>query len=99
MLSIHLAKFWGKDLHEEKRQWQEKQTGGNPMNMNANQSDILLANFPLYFGDNWNTSGMWVRGDYVLLYDYCTTYFNQPKVRTSVMPPSVAITGQPGIGM
>ena len=99
MLSIHLAKFWGKDLHEEKRQWQEKQTGGNPMNMNANQSDILLADFPLYFGDSWNTSGMWVREDYVLLYDYCTTYFNQPKVRTSVMPPSVAITGQPGIGM
>ena len=67
--------------------------------MNADQSDILLANFPLYFDrDSWNASGMWVREYYVLLYDYCTTYFNQPKVRISVTPPSVAITSSPGVG-
>ena len=97
LLSILHAKYWGQDIREEKRQWQEKQTKAKPMN--TDQSGNLPANFPLYFDiDDWTLSRMWIREDYVVFYDYCTAYFNQPEIRTSTTPPSIAITGQLGIG-
>ena len=96
-LSMLHAKYWGKDIREEMRQWQEKQTRGQPLN--TDQSTVLPANFALYLDiDDLNISSMWVREDYVLLYDHCIAYFNQPKIRPSPMPPSIVITGQPGIG-
>jgi len=96
-LSLLHAKYWGKDIREEMCQWQERQTRGQPIN--TDQSNVLPANFALYFDiDDLNTSSMWVPEDYGLLYDHCTSHFNQPEIRFSPMPVSIVITGQPGIG-
>ena len=63
----------------------------------AHQMDTgeALASFALYNVYNLN---MWVRKDYALLYDSCMAYFNHPAVKSFPKPPSVVITGQPGVG-
>jgi len=93
------AKCWGKDIREEMHQWQEKHSTDQPMD--TDQNDGLLANFALYFGIDSQKSTMWVwvRKDYALLYDHCTTYFNGSKIEPfGDGPPSIVIIGQPGIG-
>ena len=93
-LSMFHAKYWGKDILEDKRKWLETQNGGHRMD-----TDEAPANFALYFNiDGLNAPSVWVREDYMLLYDECMAYFNRPRVKSNVMPPSVVITGQPGIG-
>ena len=92
-LSVFHAQYWGKDIREDKREWLETQNGGHRMDV-----DKAPANFALYFDIEGLNSNMWVREDYVLLYDHCTTYFNRPNVRSFSKPPSVIITGQSGIG-
>ena len=90
-------KYWGKNIREDMQQWQERQTGYQPVN--ADQSNVSPANFALSFDiENLDPSGLWVREDYVLLYDHCTTYFNKPNIQSAPEPPSIVITGQPGIG-
>jgi len=93
-LSMFHAKYWGKGILEDKRKWLETQNGGHRMD-----TDEAPANFALYFNiAGLNPSNLWVREDYMLLYDECMAYFNRPRVKSSAMPPSVVITGQPGIG-
>ena len=65
------------------------------------QSNVSPANFALSFDiENLDPSGLWVREDYVLFYDHCTAYFNTPlaNIQSNPEPPSIVITGQPGIG-
>jgi len=70
--SILLAKFWGKDIREEKRKWQETH-GGHQMDTDT---DEAAANFAFSFDiARLNVSRMWVREDYTILYDDCTAYF------------------------
>ena len=96
-LSMLHEKYWGKNILEDMQQWQERQTGYQPVN--ADQSNVSPANFALSFDiENLDPSGLWVREDYVLLYDHCTTYFNKPNIQSAPEPPSIVITGQPGIG-
>jgi hypothetical protein len=94
-LSIILAKFWGKDVREEKHKWQETQTRVHKMD-----TDDAPANFAFSFNiEGLNIPSMWVREDYVLLYDECTTYFANPvEKKFGSLSPSVVITGQSGIG-
>jgi hypothetical protein len=96
VFSILLAKFWGKDIREEKRKWQETQPGGHEMDIDT---DEAAAKFAFFFEiDGLNASSMWVREDYMLLYDDCTAHFANPDIGDDSSPPSVIITGQPGVG-
>ena len=94
-LSILRSNFWGKDIRDEKRKWQETQTADHQMD-----TDEAPVKFAFDIGiAAINISTIWVREDYVLLYDYCTARFARPSVQAkNAKPPSVVITGQPGIG-
>jgi len=87
------AKWWGRDIREDQRQWQAKQT--MYQSMDTDQNNVLPANFAFLFNINDEKSNMWVREEYVLLYDYCTAHFNQSSLYKSR---SIVLTGQPGIG-
>lgn len=95
-LSILHAKYWGKDIHKEMGQWQEKQTG--VQSMGTEENGVLPANFALNLDIKNFKPNVWVREDYALLYNYCTAYFGRWKEDPLFRPPSVVITGQPGIG-
>jgi hypothetical protein len=96
-LSMFHAKYWGKDIHEETNQWKKQQPGYQPMDID--ETNALPANFALYFDiDTLNTTNIWVREDYALLYDYCTNRFNRREKKRFSKPSSVVITGQPGVG-
>ena len=96
-LSMLHKKYWGKNIIEDMHQWQEIQTGYQPMD--TDQSNVSPANFPISFDiEDLDPSGLWVREEYVLFYDYCVAYFNKPNIRSAPEPPSIIITGQPGIG-
>ena len=108
-LSIFHAKHWGKDICEERREWLGTQTRGHQMDIDENQMDTdeenqmstdeTPAGFALSFDIKaFNLRSMWVRENYELLYNDCTSYFNDPKVLSASKPPSVVITGQPGVG-
>jgi DNA replication protein DnaC len=91
------AQYWGKNIREEMYRWQEKKTGHQPMEID--ETNVSPTNFALSFDiEDFDPSGMWIRKDYGLLYDYCTNYFNEPNVKTGDEAPSVVITGQPGVG-
>ena len=93
-LSSFHAKYWGKGILDDKREWLETQDGGHRMD-----TDEAPTNFALYINiDGLNARSLWVRKDYMLLYDECMAYFNRPHVKSDTMPPSVVIMGQPGIG-
>jgi hypothetical protein len=63
-------------------------------------TDNAPANFAFSFNiEGLNVTSMWVREDYVLLYDECITYFANPvEKKFGSLSPSVVITGQSGIG-
>jgi hypothetical protein len=89
--SLH-AEYWGKGILDDKRKWLEAQDGGHRMD-----TDEVPANFALYIDINGlKPRSLWVRKDYMLLYDACMAYFSRP--RKSGTPPSVVLTGQPGVG-
>jgi hypothetical protein len=44
---------------------------------------------------NLEQSKLWIRKDYFRLYEYCNKYLESSREH---MPPSVVITGQPGVG-
>ncbi|KAI0255603.1 hypothetical protein BJV78DRAFT_1119377 [Lactifluus subvellereus] len=54
--------------------------------------------YPLDFGDeNYARSKIWIRKDYIRIYDRCEEFHNRMTHIRSIAP-SVIITGQPGIG-
>jgi hypothetical protein len=76
-------------------------TDENQMDNDENQTKIddTPVGFPLHFDiEEEQPSTLWVRKDYESLYDWCMYYFNRPNVDSGPKPPSVIITGQPGIG-
>ena len=93
-LSMLHDKCWGKDISDERRKWLGTQSRGHQMD-----TDETSAGFALYLDIKaLNQGSMWVREDYVLLYNDCTAHFNDPMVLSGSKPPSVVITGQPGVG-
>ena len=89
------AKFWAKSIDEDRSEW-EKEQGGEPTEIEG--SDVGPGCFLLDLGiESFAFSRLWVRKDYIRLYDVCNTYFNEI-INLHVPPPSVVITGQPGIG-
>lgn len=90
------AKFWAKSIDVDRSEWENKQ-GGQPMEIEGN--DVGPGCFLLDLGvEYFESSRLWVRKDYIRLYDGCNNYFNK-FINLTIPAPSVVITGQPGVGV
>ena len=88
------SKYWGSKIEHEAEQWRES----NPT-VNDPTNDIGPGCHALNLGLPLPSSRLWVRNDYVRIYDFCSTRIaGQPSVEGEMVP-SVIITGQPGIGV
>jgi hypothetical protein len=60
--------------------------------------DVIPGCYMLHLGiDGLDISDIWIRAEYIRIFDYIEAFFNKPRNRP-VRAPSVVITGQPGIG-
>ena len=98
-------KFWGVSMKDEETKWRQAQPP-EPMDVDVDNQDseehekveddigpgsyILTLDVP-----NMQVS-LWVRQEYIRVYNYCEDYLKAYK--PSTLAPSVVITGQPGIG-
>jgi hypothetical protein len=97
VLSKLHAKYWGEDIHKDERRWLEMQTGGQLTPTDA--SEVAPGCFALNLDiDFLYPSSLWVREDYIRLYDYCSVYCDKAQNSRNRRAPSIVITGQPGIG-
>lgn len=92
------AKYWGKSMAAEEQEWRNSQN-----DMEVDDSDpesetgpgCYLLDFQLGL---WG-SRLWVRKDYIRLYDFCNQWYGQATSGDfRYQAPSVVITGQSGIG-
>jgi hypothetical protein len=90
------AKYWGKSMAIEEQEWRKSQ---DTMEVDDSdpESEIGPGCYPLDCQlDLWG-SRLWVRKDYIRMYDFCNKWYGQvPSGRYKA--PSVVITGQTGIG-
>jgi hypothetical protein len=94
-LSRLFSKYWGKDIDDEAKQWRESHSTvkDNPTN------EIGPKCYGLDLGTDIKCSQMWVRQDYIRMYDYCIEWHQEVQSSKLEGMPSVVITGQPGIGV
>ena len=90
------AKFWGEGMAEEKRRWFDDQQIPPFSNMDY-ESDIGPGCYILNIDMEGGCSKLWVRSEYIRMYDFCNEIYNRPRYPDE-MTPLVVITGQPGIG-
>jgi len=88
------AKFWGKNIHQDELGWQHSLRQADQLK----ESTVLPGSFVLNIGTNHITSSnTWIRRDYLQLYDHCDKHCKRV-IKNGSRPPSVVITGHPGIG-
>jgi len=89
------SKFWGKEIEEEARQWRIS----HPDVKDDDDDDISSGCYALHLELKFIVAKLWVRQDYIRIYEYCNGRYT--KSLTSVLPNarSVVITGQPGVGV
>jgi hypothetical protein len=95
-LSQLCSKYWGKDIEHDAKHWRKSHSS-----VRINRAvDIGPKCFGLDLGVNIRCSKMWVRQDYLRIYDYCSTRRHEegPSSATE-RARSVVITGQPGVGV
>jgi hypothetical protein len=84
------SKYWGKRIEEEAR---ERPTVEADLT-----NDIGPDCFGLDLGIRFKPPRLWVRQDYVRIYDYCSQRHEEGPSDDTEMARSVVITGQPGVG-
>jgi hypothetical protein len=89
-LSQLCSKYWGKNIEDEAKQWHSS----HPTVKVDRDNDIGPDSYVLDLGIE-----LWVRQDYVRIYDYCTKRHEEGPSSAAEEPRSVVITGQPGIGV
>ena len=62
-------------------------------------TDIGPECYGLDLGIELRHSELWVRQDYIRIYDYCSERYEEGPTCVSDTPRSVVITGQPGVGV
>ena len=89
------VKFWRKDMTEEAQEWRRS----HPLNKDEFWDDIGPDCYALDFGiKHLERSKLWIRNDYLRIYDYCNQHYDTVKSFRSGIAPSVVITGQAGVG-
>ena len=95
LLSQLHAKFWRKDMTEEEQEWRRS----HPNLDDGYGTEIGPGCYALDFGiEHLERSKLWIRSDYLQIYDYCNEHYDRVKNLVSGIAPSVVITGQAGIG-
>ena len=93
-LSQLCSKYWGKNIEDEAKQWRKL----HPI-VDDPTNDIGPGCYALDLGIARHPSKLWVRQDYIRMYDYCSQRYAEGPSSATNMARSVVITGQPGIGV
>lgn len=94
VLSRLHAKYWRKDMTEEAQDWRMSH-----LVEDDDFDDIGPGCYALDLGiEDLERSKLWVRNNYLQIYDYCNTHYDRVKSFGSGIAPSVVITGQAGVG-
>ena len=95
LLSQLHAKFWRKDMTEEEQEWRRS----HPDVGDRFGTEIGPGCYALDFGmEHLERSKLWIRTEYLQIYDYSNEHYDKVKSLVSGIAPSVVITGQAGIG-
>jgi hypothetical protein len=94
-LSRLRSKFWGKKIEEEAKERRELQ----PTVEVDRANDIGPECYGLDLGIELKRSELWVRQDYIRIYDYCSKRYEEGPSSVRKIARSVVITGQPGVGV
>jgi hypothetical protein len=99
------AKFWDASMQDEERKWRETQSKDVPMNVEVPTAEVdeedetgpgcYILRLPWTRG---TTKTIWIRQEYIRVYDFCEKYLNFCGTNSLQETPSVVVTGQPGIG-
>jgi hypothetical protein len=100
------AKSWGAHMQEEERKWRENQSEDVPMNVNVDnetaeeedEDETGPGCYILKFPAMADMNPIWIRKEYIRAYDFCEKYLVFCRNNPLHQPPSVVVTGQPGIG-
>ena len=99
------AKFWGKGIDQDESKWLKGQSGGRPTAaIDIDGSEVVTGPpdsgcFVLDIEMIESVSRLWVRKDYIQIYDRCDKHCNDViNMSHCDLPPSAVITGHPGIG-
>jgi hypothetical protein len=89
------SKYWGKDIEHDAKQWRKSHSSVmvDPI------VEMGPECFGLDLGVNVKESKMWVRQDYIRIYDYCSRRHQEGPSSVTARARSVVITGQPGVGV
>jgi hypothetical protein len=110
-LTLLHANFWGKSMAVEEQEWRRAQSpdpsmsGDDPVE-DVNESmdegldtdtddDIIPGCYLLDIGIG--VSKIWVRADYIRIYDFLEAHYMKPAA-PSFQAPAAVIAGQPGVG-
>jgi hypothetical protein len=85
----------GKRLKRKQKQWRKCHSTVKVNRTN----DIGPECYGLDLGIELKCSKLWVRQDYIRIYDYCSKRHAEGPSSATEMARSVVITGQPGIGV
>jgi hypothetical protein len=95
------AKFWGKESEEEREQ-RRAFSEGESMQVDDRNMENEMGPGCYVLDIGVDTIGcsqqIWIRQDYIRIYEHCERYYLKVANIKSPRPPSVVITGQPGIG-
>ena len=94
-LSQLRSKYWGQNIEDEAKQWH---SSDSTVKVDRN-NDIGPDSHVLDLGIKLKRSKLWVRQDYVRIYDYCSKRHEEGPTSATMMARSVVVTGQPGIGV
>ena len=83
-----LHRFWGRSMAIEEQEW------GKSMGESLDD-DVIPGCYLLDLGDDF--SKIWIRADYVRIYDFVEAYY-KTNPAPSHRAPAVVITGHPGVG-
>lgn len=86
-------KFWGKKIKDDTRRPRR-----SPIIQVDPTNDIGPECHVLDLGIGFKDSKLWVRQDYIRIYDYCERRHEEGPSSASAKARSVVITGQPGVG-
>ena len=89
------SKFWGKRIEEDAEEWRES----NPTVEVDPTNDIGVQCYGLDLGIKIKNNKLWVREDYIRMYDYCVKLHAEGPTSKGDTARSVIITGQPGVGV
>jgi hypothetical protein len=94
-LSQLRSKFWGKKIENDAKKWRNLQ----PTVKDDPANDIGQGSYGLDLGIDISGSQLWVRQDYIRIYDFCSKRHEKSLSSKVKRAHSVVITGQPGIGV